>query len=186
MNAVIKKIEEVIPYEKNPRRNDDAVVYVANSIREFGFRVPIVVDKDGVIITGHTRLKAAKSLGMTEVPVIVADDLTEDQVKAYRIADNKAADKSYWDEFLLKDEIETLGDAFDMKDFGFEDWELNPVSMIEDLEEDELVEHKEDESYVYSVSIVLPKEWKGAVTKYLNKENGKAEVVSFIGGKINA
>lgn len=125
MNDVkIVDIHTVIPYEKNPRKNDEAVKYVANSIKEFGFKVPIVVDKNLVVITGHTRLKAALSLGFTEVPIIVADDLTDEQVKAYRIADNKSAEKSYWDEFLLKDEIDELDGLFDFQDFGFEDWEL--------------------------------------------------------------
>lgn len=177
-------ISEVIPYEKNPRKNDDAVIYVANSIREFGFRVPIVVDKDGVVITGHTRLKAAKSLGMEKVPVIVADDLTPEQVKAYRIADNKAADKAYWDEFLLKDEIADLDGLFDMQDFGFEDWELSPTSFIEDLEQEEFIEH-EKEPEVFNLSVTLPSEWKTAVTSYVSK-SGKEEIVQFIGGLIHA
>ena len=83
------KIGDVKPYGNNPRRNDDAVEKVANSIREFGFQQPIVVDSEGVVIVGHTRLKAAQSLGMEEVPVVVAADLTDEQVKAYRLADNK-------------------------------------------------------------------------------------------------
>lgn len=115
-------IKKVRPYERNPRRNDNAVDAVAASIREFGFRQPIVVDRDGVIIVGHTRLKAAKKLGMKEVPVLVADDLTEEQVKAYRLADNKTADLSEWDEELLGSELFDLSD-FDMAQFGFMDEE---------------------------------------------------------------
>ena len=79
MNIIYKKINEVIPYEKNPRKNDEAVKYVAESIKEFGFKVPIVIDKDNVIVTGHTRLKASELLGLKEVPCIVANDLTEEQ-----------------------------------------------------------------------------------------------------------
>ena len=87
MNIVYKKVKDLIPYENNPRNNDEAVDYVAKSIEEFGFKVPCVVSSDGVLITGHTRLKACKKLGIDEVPCIVADDLTEDQIKAFRIAD---------------------------------------------------------------------------------------------------
>lgn len=146
MNDVkIVDIHKVIPYEKNPRKNDEAVKYVANSIKEFGFKVPIVVDKNLVVITGHTRLKAALSLGFTEVPIIVADDLTDEQVKAYRIADNKSAEKSYWDEFLLKDEIDELGGLFDFQDFGFEDWELEQedVETPEKTDNDPFKERKD-------------------------------------------
>lgn len=105
------------PYEKNPRRNDGAVEALANSITEFGFKNPIIVDKDLVIIAGHTRLKAAKLLGLKEVPVVVASDLSPDQVKAYRIADNSVADLSDWDYDLLTEEIDDID--LDMSDFGF-------------------------------------------------------------------
>ena len=96
MQIEYKRIEELIPYSANPRINDDAVEAVARSINEFGFKVPIIIDKDNVIIAGHTRLKAAKYLGMNEVPVIRADDLTEEQVKAFRLADNKVAEMAEW------------------------------------------------------------------------------------------
>ena len=99
------KIKELKPYEKNPRRNDEAVKFVASSIKEFGFKVPIIVDKDMVIIAGHTRYKAAKKLKLKEVPVIMADDLTDEQVKALRLADNKVAERSEWDFDLLTDEL---------------------------------------------------------------------------------
>ena len=89
LNVINKKISEIKPYEKNPRKNDDAVKYVAESIQQFGFKVPIVIDTNGVIIAGHTRYKASKKLGLKEVPCIIADDLTEEQIKAYRLADNK-------------------------------------------------------------------------------------------------
>ena len=89
MEIINKKLTELIPYKNNPRKNDEAVKYVANSIKEFGFKVPIVIDKDNVIVAGHTRYKASQQLGLKEVPCIVADDLTEDQVYAFRLADNK-------------------------------------------------------------------------------------------------
>ena len=115
-------IGSIRPYDKNPRKNAPAVDKVAESIREFGFRQPIVVDKDGVIIVGHTRYKAAMKLQLSEVPVLVASDLTDDQVKAYRLADNKTAEFAEWDTTLLFDELTALQEAhFDMTLFGFED-----------------------------------------------------------------
>lgn len=94
MKIVEKRLDEIRPYENNPRRNDEAVQYVAESIKTFGWKQPIVIDKDGVIIVGHTRYKAAQSLGIEKVPCLIADDLTPEQVKAYRIADNKVSDFS--------------------------------------------------------------------------------------------
>lgn len=121
MNVQQVKIEKVKPYDKNPRKNKTAVDYVANSIKEFGFQQPIVVDKDMVVIAGHTRLKAAKKLKLKEVPVVIADNLTEEQVKAYRLADNKTAEKAEWDFDLLTDELLSLQELdFDMEQFGFD------------------------------------------------------------------
>ena len=109
------KLSEIHPYEKNPRFNDDAVEAVANSIKEFGFRSPIVVDKDHIIICGHTRFKAAQSLGLEEVPVVIAADLTPEQVQAYRIADNKTGEIAEWNHDLLPLEIKELQEAnFDL------------------------------------------------------------------------
>lgn len=101
-------INKIKPYANNPRFNDEAVDYVANSIREFGFKVPVVIDKNNVIITGHTRIKAAKKLGIEKVPCIRADDLTEDQVKAFRIADNKVGELASWDYTKLAVELEDI------------------------------------------------------------------------------
>ena len=95
------KLKDIHPYPNNPRVNDDAVEAVANSIQEFGFKNPIIVDNEYVIIAGHTRYKAAKKLKLKEVPVIVADDLSEQQVKALRIADNKTSELSDWNGDLL-------------------------------------------------------------------------------------
>lgn len=136
MEVKLWKIRDVKPYEKNPRRNDSAVDAVAASIQEFGWKQPIVVDKDGIIIAGHTRYKAAKKLRMKDVPVVVADDLTEEQVKAYRLADNKTADLSEWDEELLGSELFDLSD-FDMAQFGFMDGENGGGMAINDITEDE-------------------------------------------------
>ena len=118
MNIIKMKVEELIPYINNPRNNENAVDKVASSITEFGFKNPIVIDKNNVVINGHTRLLASKKLGLKEVPVIVADDLTEAQVKAFRIADNKTSEYAEWNEELLKLELEQLEDMnFSMSDF---------------------------------------------------------------------
>lgn len=141
MEIVNKKIDELKMYEKNPRKNDDSVEYVANSIKEFGFKVPIVIDKNNVIVTGHTRYKASKKLGLQEVPCIVADDLTPEQIKAFRIADNKVTEKSSWDLDLLKEEFDGLLD-FDMTEFGFGDFEITMLEsdITPDGYDNELVE----------------------------------------------
>ena len=136
MQIIIKKTSELIPYINNPRKNDNAVDKVASSIKNFGFKVPIVIDKKGEIITGHTRLKAAKKLGIEEVPTIVADDLTEQQIKAFRIADNRVAEESEWDFELLEIEMEGL-DEFSVEDLGFNVNELdfdvdNTSEVVED------------------------------------------------------
>ncbi len=119
MQIIEKLISDVRPYGKNPRNNDDAAEAVANSIQEFGFKVPIVIDRNGVIVTGHTRLKAAKLLGLEKVPCIIADDLSAEQVKAFRLADNKVSEKAQWNESLLSAELSDLL-GFDMEQFGFE------------------------------------------------------------------
>lgn len=113
-------IEDVKPYENNPRNNDNGVDAVAKSIDEFGWQQPIVVDKDNVIIVGHTRYKAAKKLKLAQVPVLVADSLSDEQVKAYRLADNKTGELTDWDMDLLIDELDGILDI-DMSDFGFDD-----------------------------------------------------------------
>ena len=121
MEVVQKRVDELVPYENNPRLNDDSVKYVAESIKQFGFKVPIVVDKDNVIIAGHTRLKAALELGMEEVPCIVASDLTPEQVDAFRLADNKVGEFSTWDTDKLLEELAKL-EEFDMGKLGFNGW----------------------------------------------------------------
>lgn len=125
MNAAMKieelQLSEITPYEKNPRRNDNAVEYVAESIRKFGFKVPLVIDANGVIVTGHTRYKAAQQLGMKTVPCIRATDLTSEQIKAFRLADNKVAEFASWDFELLQGELQELeGLNFDLTNLGFD------------------------------------------------------------------
>lgn len=133
LEVIYKKIDELIPYENNQRNNDGAVETVAKSIKEFGFKVPIVIDKEGVIAAGHTRLKAAKELGLEEVPCIIADDLTPEQVKAFRLADNKVGELAFWDFELLNLELEELKNInFDMEQFGFEIDLQEETGVIED------------------------------------------------------
>lgn len=127
MKIVEKSTAELIPYENNPRFNDGAVDAVAKSISEFGFRNPIVIDSSGVIICGHTRLKAAQQLGIEKVPCVIADDLSEEQIKAFRIVDNKTGELATWAVDDLNAELATLTD-FDMKSFGFD------VSAIEGVD----------------------------------------------------
>lgn len=128
-------IGDVRPYEDNPRCNDGAVQAVAASLREFGWKQPIVVDVDGTIIVGHARYKAALALGMTDVPVVVASDLTPEQCAAYRLADNRVGELAEWDMYLLAQELDGLADL-DMSAFGFDSGELLSGADVDDLFED--------------------------------------------------
>lgn len=118
-------IEKVVPYARNPRQNQAAISKVAASIKEFGWQQPIVVDSEMVVIAGHTRLAAAQSLGMDKVPIVVAEDLTPAQVKAYRLADNRVSQEAEWDHDLLTLELQDLlGEEYDLDLTGFSDDEL--------------------------------------------------------------
>lgn len=143
MKIISKKIEELKPYENNPRNNENAIDYVANSIKEFGFKVPLVIDKDGVIVTGHTRYEACKRLGITDIPCIVADDLTDKQIKAFRLADNKVSDYSIWDNKKLLEELDELN--FDI----FTGFEIS--DLFEDIKDLKILDENE-EGIVYTVS----------------------------------
>lgn len=125
IQIIYKKTTDLQTYQRNPRVNDSAVKPTANSIKEFGFKVPIVIDENNEIISGHTRLKAAKLLGLEEVPCIMAEDLDEEQKKAFRLADNKTAELAGWDLELLMDEMAGI-QSIDMEQFGFQ---------IEDMED---------------------------------------------------
>ena len=128
MQVFEKELSWLKPYKNNPRDNESAVEPVANSIKEFGFKVPIVATSDGEIINGHTRFKASKLLGLKKVPVIIADDLTEEQIKAFRLADNKTGELAEWNEELLAKELEELD--FNLEQFGFE-------KLADELDEEE-------------------------------------------------
>jgi ParB-like chromosome segregation protein Spo0J len=151
MEIIEKKLNELTPYEKNPRKNDDAVKYVAASIEQFGFKVPVVIDAAGVIVAGHTRYKAAKRLGLESVPCIVADDLNEEQIRAFRLADNKVGEVAEWDIDLLGEELEEIFNL-DMSDFGFK----------LDLDDEEPAGNFEESDFNYSeqygVTVILPDE----------------------------
>ena len=124
--AIMMDVGKIIPYENNPRRNAKAVDAVANSIKEFGFKNPIIVDKNNVIISGHTRRLAAIKLGLKEVPVLIGDDMTDAQVKAFRLADNRVSELAVWDEDLLKQE---MAKAIEMAltEFGFDPEDIDEV-----------------------------------------------------------
>lgn len=131
-------ITELHEYENNPRNNDGAVDAVAASIEEFGFKVPIIIDSENIIVAGHTRLKAAKKLGLDTVPCIVADDLTPEQIKAFRLADNKTGELAGWDFAKLEEELSGISEQFDMTAFGFaaED-DIDIDGLFEETEEKE-------------------------------------------------
>lgn len=141
MEIKMVKIGDLKPYENNPRFNDEAVQYVANSIKQFGFKVPMVIDKNNVIVAGHTRYKASMELGLKEVPCIVADDLNEEQIKAFRLADNKVSEKATWDFELLDEELQDIINI-NMEDFDFKLTDIN----WDDIEELTDATYKEPES----------------------------------------
>ena len=140
MDIVNRRLAEIHPYENNPRFNDEAVDAVAASIQEFGFKVPIVLDSEGVIVAGHTRWKAALKLQLETVPCVVADDLTPEQIKAFRLADNKVAEIAYWNEEAMAKELEEIADI-DMTLFGFGE------------EESPLGDELEDDTYTAAVNV---------------------------------
>lgn len=145
MQIYDKPLGWLTPYENNPRNNDEAVEPVANSISEFGFKVPIVATSDGEIINGHTRWKAAKKLKLKTVPVIIADDLTEEQVRAFRLADNKVAEIAQWDIELLLSEIENIGNV-DMALFGFTDSDYTLDDFDDEDGDTDVLSEEESES----------------------------------------
>lgn len=156
MNIIQKAVSELREYENNPRNNDGAVQAVAESIEQFGFKVPIIIDREGVIVAGHTRKKAAERLGLASVPCIVVDDLTPEQIKAFRLADNKTGELAEWDFDLLEKELAELT-AFDvdMSLFGFDESIFNEEFNIDAFFED--AEQKEKEPK--KIQCPMCKEW---------------------------
>lgn len=160
---ILKKYREIKttdlkPYENNPRINDNAIEAVANSIREFGFNVPIVIDKNNVIVAGHTRWKAANMLGLEKVPCIIADDLTEEQIKAFRLADNKVGELATWDFDKLCGELDALIQFnIDMLQFGFDELQLDDEPKFDELERDE---NELDEKITVKIVFANYGEWQ--------------------------
>lgn len=135
INVKAVNVADLKEYENNPRKNKKAVAAVAESIKQFGFKVPIIIDKDGVIIAGHTRKAAAVQLGLETVPCIIADDLTPEQAAAFRLADNKTAELAEWDFEKLEEEIKALADFnVDLSDFGFDLSEFEERTEVEEVE----------------------------------------------------
>lgn len=166
-------INSIKPYEKNPRHNEEAIPYVMNSIKEFGFKNPIIIDKNNVIIAGHTRLESAKRLGMNEVPIIHADDLNEEQIKAFRLADNKVSEKAEWDIDLLNEELGNF-DTIDMGEFGFD---IGVFDSDEYGTEFELPEG--DKTSLTTITFSFSQEQADYVNEILKKMKGTPEFKDF-------
>lgn len=153
MQIINIKIDDLKPYKRNPRKNDQAVDAVAQSIKEFGFKVPVIIDKNNEIVAGHTRLKAAQKLGLTEVPCIVADDLTPEQIKAFRLVDNKTAELAEWDMDLLVGEFEDLDLSEFNLDWGIDQDEIDAEEKADAAEEQLAVDSLPDSRIMgFSVS----------------------------------
>lgn len=189
MEIINKTIAELVPYAKNPRKNDEAVKYVAESIKQFGFKVPIIVDKNNVIVAGHTRYRAAKMIGLEEVPCIIADDLTDEQIQAFRLADNKVAEIAEWDEELLTIELADIVNI-DMEDFGFVLGEEEPEK--EEPPEVEFTEVLEEEHNYVVLYFNNKIDWLQAETLFgikavknlSTKKNGKQGIVQKGVGRV--
>lgn len=174
-------IDGLKPYENNPREIEEAIPLVAASIRRFGFRVPLVIGKDGEIAAGHTRLAAAKSLGMDKVPCVRADDLSKKELAAFRLADNKVSEASSWDFGKLDVEIESLGDDFNMGDFGFEDIDVGNADALANGMGDDNPQtgYNEDDDDVGRLTVEIPRKYYGRAAKWFRK-GGKDEAAQFI------
>lgn len=156
LKIVYRKPEELLEYDNNPRNNEEAVGKVAESIRQFGFKVPILIDQNNIIIAGHTRKLAAEELGLTQIPCICVEDLSEQQVKAFRLADNKVAEFSSWDPDKLTDELADIMDI-DMTVFDFPDMALDELDV-------------KDEDFLQDTEIVKDRTPKTIVCPHCGKE----------------
>ena len=167
MEVLELSVSDLKPYENNPRNNEKAVEYVANSIHEFGFKQPIIIDRNKVIVCGHTRLLAAKKLGLETVPCIMADDLTDEQIRAYRLADNKVSEVSEWNTPMLDLEMLELGSAFDMSKFGFPELDVGGESKKSNTKSVESMELKAFEHWDYLVFVFDNQmDWLNVVNRF--------------------
>lgn len=182
-------LEKLVEYVRNPRKNDDVVDKMVACIKEFGFRIPIVAKSDGTVVDGHLRLKAARQLGLKEVPVVIADDLSDAQIKAFRLIANRSANWADWDDELLRLEFKDLDDIdFDLELTGFDLDEINfnIPSVLEHLEAGAFSEKFETERKSFAVTFIFPREKETEFLKKL-KEVGKdivtQEIMNFLGFK---
>lgn len=193
-------VDKLVPYANNPRLNEHTVNDLVKSIREFGFNQPIAVDKDYVIITGHARYKASLVMGLEKVPVVVLDNLTDEQVKGYRLADNKVGEKSAWHVNKLEQELMDL--SVDMAQFGFEDLKGQLDGLDFDMDESDsgedmdVLEGVEDEPRGYSITYELSfkdeaeqEKWYDFIGRlrkeYPDEETITARVMKVVEGYMN-
>ena len=178
-------IEELKPYEKNPRKNDSAVEAVKKSIQQFGFKEPTVIDKDKVIVCGHTRLKAAKLLGLEKIPCVIADDLTQEQIKAFRLIDNKTSELAEWDLEMLDAELNSIEiPDFDMSDFQFE---ISDNVKPEDFGTDfTLPSDKNADKRLFEMTFIFSKEQKNLIETALESVGEVSETFGNKNKKGNA
>lgn len=188
MKVELMPVDQVIPYARNPRINAHAIEKVAASIKEFGFRQPIVTDKELVIVVGHVRFEAAKRLGLKKVPVHIATELTPEQIKAYRITDNRVGEESEWDKALLQLEIAELDDAtYDTELLGFNAEELKEIqTSLDSLEDgfgaddDDDIEEADTTARIAAYTFPIPREryleWMEAIKQQVGFE--KKEIIA--------
>ena len=166
-------IHDLKAYENNPRKiPEESINAVAASIKEFGFKVPVIIDKDNVIVAGHTRILAAEKLGIEKVPCIIADDLTPEQIKAFRLADNKVSELSGWDFEKLEIELEESNLSFNMADFGFDSPDFNFIDEFNEIETNSSKEH-------FSMTFTIDKMYQDKFDDYI-KKYGKQNLQKFL------
>lgn len=170
LNIKYKPIKELKPYKKNAKKhNKEQVEQIANSIKEFGFTQPVIIDKNNCVVAGHGRILGAKKAGLKQVPTVCLDDLTEEQIKAYRLVDNKL-NESEWDYSLLDEELENLTEDIDMDLFGFDE-NVDLTKAFEYETKDKI------EKNFFVVSLAFPKDEKEVIMKYLNKNKEKVQEI---------
>lgn len=170
LNIVYKDIKELKPYKKNAKKHPkEQVERIANSIKEFGFTQPVIVDKNNCVVAGHGRILGAKKAGLKQVPTVMLEELTEEQIKAYRLVDNKL-NESEWEYNLLDDELENLTEDIDMDLFGFDE-NVDLTNAFEYETKDKI------EKNFFVVSLAFPKDEKETIMKYLNKNKEKVQEI---------
>lgn len=186
MKIIEMDIDKIIPYENNPRINDNAVDKVVESIKQFGFKQPIVVDKENIIIVGHTRLKALKKLNYKKVPVLIADDLPEEKVKAYRLADNKTNEFASWDIELLENELLELKEFkcdFNISDFGFDmNFDEKEFENDSDLytKKIDTPEYKQQQDKAPDINLLVDDDKTNKLIDKIKKSNIKEDIKQFL------